>query len=287
MKPKQIFFMGTGTVGRECLKILKNATDVPIEYLTVESEPIPTMEPLCRKLGILCRNLSSIEVKNLLMQQELETLIISAHNEYIFPKEVVKQHNVRLINFHNAYLPNYRGRNAPTWEIYEGAAYGGATWHEVEASIDTGGIIVQERVPIENVETALSLLMKCAKAGIKLMRENVGEFLGGDYLARSAEKKGRLYLAKELPNGGYLDTTWDMEQAYRFLRSMDYSPMNILPLPRVRLGDKVYGIEGYNLQKRQMFRKGERDSLKIQAWDGSLELVCNLREIKEIPLTDE
>lgn len=280
MKPEQIFFMGTGTVGRECLKILKNATDAPIEYLTVESEPIPTMEPLCRKLEIPCRKLSSMEVKHLLLRQEGETLIISAHNEYIFPKEVVNQQNMRLINFHNAYLPDYRGRNAPTWEIYEGADYGGATWHEVETSIDTGGIIVQEKVPVVEDETALSLLMKCARAGISLMREHVGEFLSGDYLVRSAETKGKLYLSKELPNGGFLDKAWDMEQAYRFLRSMDYSPMEILPLPKVRLGEKFYEIDGYSVQEVKCFGGGQK-ALRIPSRDSRLELVCSLKDAKE------
>lgn len=285
MKPEQIFFMGTGTVGRECLKILKNAAEVPIEYLAVESEPIPTMEPLCRKLEIPCRNLSSREVRQLLLQQEDETLILSAHNEYIFPREVVEQPNVRLINFHNAYLPDYRGRNAPTWEIYEGAAYGGATWHEVEASIDTGGIIVQEKVPVEEDETALSLLMKCARAGINLMRENVGSFLSGDYIARPAVTKGRLYLSKELPNGGFLDTGWDMEQASRFLRSMDYSPMEILPLPRVRWGEDIYGIDGYSLQEVKCLGGGQ-NILKIQSRDGRLELVCSLKKIDDTAQAD-
>lgn len=281
MAQKKIFFMGTGTVGRECLKILKNTVKgTQIECFAVENEVIPTMAPLCSKLEIPYRQVPIGDVGRLLLGNNGEILIISAHNEYIFPKEVVDSPNIKIINFHNAYLPNYRGRNAPTWEIYEGRAYGGATWHEVDASIDTGGIIVQEKVPVEEDETALSLLMKCARTGIRLMRENVGVFLSGDYVTRPTGTKGRLYLSKELPNGGFLDTSWDMEQAYRFLRSMDYRPMDILPLPRVRLKDTVYEIEGYGIREGKV-NDLERNALRIMSNDGSFRLVCSLREKKK------
>lgn len=221
----------------------------PIECLAVEKEQIPAMEPLCRRLEVPYRNLQTKDVKELLQQQERETLIISAHNEYIFPKEVIEKPNMRIINFHNAYLPDYRGRNAPTWAIYEGADHGGATWHEVEPSIDTGGIIVQEKVAIREDETGLSLLMRSAKAGIKLLREHVREFLNGEYRLKCPRRRGRLYLSRDIPNEGYLEPAWDMEQAYRFLRALDYSPLSILPMPRVRLGEKEYEISGYDIQK--------------------------------------
>ena len=280
MKAEQIFFMGTGTVGRECLGILKNAAGgMPIECLAMEKEQIPAMEPLCRRLEVPYRNLQTKDVKELLLQQERETLIISAHNEYLFPKEVIEKPNMRIINFHNAYLPDYRGRNAPTWAIYEGAEYGGATWHEVEPSIDTGDIIVQEKVAIREDETGLSLLMRSAKAGIKLLREHVREFLNGEYRLKRPRRRGILYLSGDIPNEGYLEPAWDMEQAYRFLRALDYSPLNILPMPRVRLGEKEYEISGYDIQKVKCPGGGQK-TFKIRSQDGMLELVCSLMEVK-------
>ena len=259
MKYNNILFMGTGMVGSACLKVIANSVgNKKLMCLAAEKEPIPTIKPVCRRLEIPYEQLSPVQVGDYLKKISENTLIISAHNSYLFSKDVVNQPNIKIINFHNAYLPYYRGRNAPTWAIYDGAKYSGATWHEVEASIDTGGIIVQEKVPVAGDETALSLLMKCARAGISLMREHVGEFLSGDYLASPAETKGRLYLSKELPNGGFLDKAWDMEQAYRFLRSMDYSPMDILPLPKVRLGEKFYEIDGYSIQEVKCFGGGDR-----------------------------
>ncbi len=280
MKVEYIFFMGTGKVGSDCLRILKNASGmVPLQCLSVEVEQIPTMEPLCRKLDVPYVRLSPLELKEYILQHKGQIIVISAHNEFLFPKEIVEQPNIRIINFHNAYLPDYRGRNAPTWEIYEDASYGGATWHVVDATVDTGGIIVQEKVAIEKDETALSLLMKCAKAGISLMREHVNEFLCGKYKAVLPDREGKLYLAKNLPNNGFLDTAWDIEQAYRFLRSMDYRPMDIMPLPKLVVGDKVYEIDDYEIRQSNGSSIDNSKQFCISSHKGDMELICSIKEL--------
>ena len=292
MKAKQILFMGTGKVGRECLNILRNVSgSAKLKCLAAEAEQIPTMEPMCKKLEIPYMRLSSETIKDYLLSQKDETLIISAHNDYLFPKEIVERPNIKIINFHNAYLPDFRGRNAPTWEIYEGAVYGGATWHEVDASIDTGGIIVQEKVPIGKDETALSLLMKSAEAGIKLLRKNVDIFLSGEYRVNYPKRKGKLYHSKELPNEGFLNPEWDIKKAYNFLRSMDYNPLNIMPLPKVRLGEKMYEISGYALrdenipgggaERLQNQGSGLTDGNFVRPTGNALKLVKDISEIKE------
>ena len=172
----KIFFIGTGRVARECLKTLKAERD-DIICLNVEKEDFPIVEPTCRKLGIEFKSFDRDGLKNFLLEQRGETLIVSAHNGYIFPREITDKPDVTIINFHNAYLPEYRGRNAPTWEIYDGAEYGGATWHIVDSGIDTGSILVQQKVPIAEDETALALLTRSAQAGIELFRDHAGDFV--------------------------------------------------------------------------------------------------------------
>lgn len=278
MKYNNILFMGTGMVGSACLKIIANSVgNKKLMCLAAEKESIPTIKPVCRRLEIPYEQLSPVQAGDYLKKISENTLIISAHNSYLFSKDVVNQPNIKIINFHNAYLPYYRGRNAPTWAIYDGAQYSGATWHEVDDSIDTGGIIVQEKVFIETDETALSLLMRCAKTGIELLRKNIDSFLDGEYCVKKNAQKKRLYLSQELPNNGYLDTNWDFYQAYRFLRAMDYKPMDVLPLPRVELGGIVYEIAGYEIKPKE-FEQANK-SFVIPAEDGINELRCNLEEV--------
>ena len=167
----KIFFIGTGRVAKRCMEILKD-NGKNFTCLNVEQEKFPIVQPTCKRLGVEYKNFQPKEAGNFLAAQNEKILIISAHNGYIFPRRVTDKENVTIINFHNAYLPHYRGRNAPTWEIYNGEKFGGATWHFVDSGIDTGAIIVQEKVPVTNDETALSLLTKSAETGIFLFAQN-------------------------------------------------------------------------------------------------------------------
>lgn len=111
----QIYFMGTGRVGGACLRILAEAcVSVPIVYLSAEAYAIPTVENQCWRMGIPYLRMAPRELREYLLRQEAKTLLLSAHNAYIFPRKVVEKENFTIINFHNAYLPDYRGRNDPT-----------------------------------------------------------------------------------------------------------------------------------------------------------------------------
>ena len=167
----KIFFIGTGRVAKRCIEILKDNGKI-FTCLNVEQEKFPIVQPTCKRLGIEYKTFQPNELGNFFDAQNEKILIISAHNGYIFPRRITDKKNVMIINFHNAYLPHYRGRNAPTWEIYNDEKFGGATWHFVDSGIDTGKIIIQEKVPISADETALSLLTKSAETGIFLFEQN-------------------------------------------------------------------------------------------------------------------
>ena len=172
----KVYFIGTGRVARECLRILKERRD-DVECLNVEREEFPIVKPACKRLDIEYKSFEREELKQFLLDRSDETLIVSAHNGYIFPSAVVDKPNVTIINFHNAYLPKYRGRNAPTWEIFNGEEYGGATWHLVDSGVDTGAILEQEKVPIADDEIALTLLTRSAQVGVELFQKHADEFL--------------------------------------------------------------------------------------------------------------
>lgn len=242
----KVYFIGTGKVGSECLKILSAHMDVKkLSCLSVEVDFVPIIKKQCERLNIKNVILSQKELYDYMLSIAEKVLVISAHNQYIFPKAIVAKENITIINFHNAYLPEYRGRNAPTWEIFNQEEHGGATWHLVDASVDTGNIIVQEKVFIDARDTALSLLMKCALSGIKLFKNNVDNFLNETYQIMPKVQPGRLYYSKELPNDGYLDIYWTYDKVCRFLRAMDYKGMDIIPLPLIELEGCVYNIENY------------------------------------------
>jgi len=63
----------------------------------------------------------------------------------------------RIINIHPALLPSFPGAHAHKDALEYGVKVTGCTVHVVEAGVDTGPIIVQKQVPVEDGDTANSL----------------------------------------------------------------------------------------------------------------------------------
>lgn len=81
----------------------------------------------------------------------------------------------------------------------------GITWHMVKESIDTGDILVQKEIKLDNNCTALSLLNAQHKLALTLFREAL------EILKNKAFKMqisgGGYHKKLSLPNNGYLDLT--------------------------------------------------------------------------------
>lgn len=283
---QKVYLIGNGRTADNCLKILHEHRN-DVVYLAVEEEKFQFSEKFCERNGIEYLNIGRKGIKDFLLTIKEHTLIISAHNGYLFPAEVVKKSNLKIINMHIALLPLYRGRNAPTWEIFENQQYAGTTWHEVTAGIDDGGIIVQEKFEIEPDDTALQVLCKSFELGVKLFDENVDAFLNNSYNVRYPDGKTKLYQKKDRPNGGFLDLAWPAERVYAFLRSMDYSGTDIMPLPQVIMNGDIFDIWKY--KKIDVTTapitggeglNAENSVLEFKFMPGEERLICWLRKAK-------
>lgn len=107
-------------------------------------------------------------------------LIISVHWPAILDKEHLGLAKVGCINLHNSYLPWNRGANACTWAIIDRTPLG-ATLHWMDKGIDTGPIILQERLPEVENETADELYRRTADAEVRVFEMGMIMLLGGDH----------------------------------------------------------------------------------------------------------
>ena len=245
---EKIFLVGSGRPASECLRVLKQ-NGVEVVYISSEKPGgfQSSVIRLCEKLGITHENIPRKSLGEYFSAVTSESLIISVHNSYIFPPEITRKKNITIYNMHIALLPDYRGMNPATWAIFNCEEFAGVTWHIVNEKIDSGAILLQERVRIENDDTAMKLMLKCFEAGCRLFRENICAFLSKSLAPIEMQNTThkRLYLAKELPNEGRLDMNWNFPQIWAFLRSMDYTGADVMLLPKITIGDREYVIAGY------------------------------------------
>ncbi len=76
-------------------------------------------------------------------------------------------------NLHASLLPKYRGAAPINWAVINGEQESGVTTFKLKHEIDTGNILLQEKIQIGSTDTAGDLHDKLMKAGANLVLETV------------------------------------------------------------------------------------------------------------------
>jgi len=71
------------------------------------------------------------------------------------PQEALDVPRLGSVNHHPALLPRHRGPIPLSWALREGDGQFGMTWHRMDAELDTGAILAQKTIPIEDDWTTI------------------------------------------------------------------------------------------------------------------------------------
>ncbi len=232
---KHIVVIGYGKITGEVLSFVnaqKEKYGYTMEFIEYEIHPVSITHKICTDENIPYSQLPEKEkVTEKFLALMEKTLIISASNNYLFPADVVNKDNITIINFHNALLPKFPGRNAPSWAMYAGETESGITWHYVTPGVDDGAIIIQKKTQIGPDMKAYELagtMMKIAFEGFCEIFEGV--VTGTAKVTHQVFPPNRkIYLSKMVPNDGVFSLDDKPEDIYRLLRSTDYGLNDIFP----------------------------------------------------------
>jgi methionyl-tRNA formyltransferase len=150
-------------------------------------------------------------------------IVLNVHSLYIVPEAVLRVPAHGAYNLHPGPLPEYAGLNAPSWAIYHGEAFHGVTLHRMEPGIDTGPIAYQTRFPIAPEDTGLSLSLRCAEEGLRLVERLLAAEVSKVPL-EPQDLRARRYFGREVPQGGRIDWTMSARRVHAFVRACDYRP---------------------------------------------------------------
>lgn len=74
------------------------------------------------------------------------------------PQEALDVPRLGAVNHHPGLLPRHRGPIPMAWALRDGDGEFGLTWHRMDAEYDTGPILAQTSVPIEDGDTTIEII---------------------------------------------------------------------------------------------------------------------------------
>lgn len=160
MSKLKIAFYGDGEWAVNSLNILLSRNDVLIKkaYLRYPNYD-DKLKALCIENNIEFLILKDIN-QELKSTNDLFDLGISVSFDQIFNLDAINAHKLGIINCHAGELPDYKGRNILNWALINNNSHFAVTAHFVDLKVDTGDIIFQEKVAIEDNDDYCSLLKK-------------------------------------------------------------------------------------------------------------------------------
>ena len=245
---KRVLILGTDQFANDCAIIIKNNGLMP-EIFDTNKEKSPVLEEKCVCNGLLYKHITWTDLTDLLLSLKEKTLLISAFNLYLVPKEVINKKNITAINCHHAILPDRPGRNGATWAIFEQDKEAGITWHFITEKADAGNIICIKKISLDDKITALRLLKHQYDLALDSFIEIISDLLSENITCTPQDpgKKGPFRYSYDIPNEGKLDLSWNFDKMSAFLRAMDYGILEVLGQPYLALFDNNYKWKRYVL----------------------------------------
>ena len=180
----KIVFMGTPDFAEKSLEAVYNAGHEILAVVTNPDKPkgrgmkmvaSPVKEfAISKELKIyqpekVRKNVEFIEeIKKL----EPDVICVVAYGK-ILPKEILEIPKLGCINVHGSLLPKYRGAAPIQWAVINGEKVTGVTTMYMDVGMDTGDMILKEKVKIGEDETTGELWDKLSKVGAKLLVETL------------------------------------------------------------------------------------------------------------------
>jgi methionyl-tRNA formyltransferase len=137
---------------------------------------------------------------------------------YIVPARVRAAARACL-GIHASLLPKYRGGAPIAWAIINGERETGVTLFHLDDGVDSGDIVAQARIGIDDRETCATLFDKVTDASVDLLRQMLPLIAAGTAPRQPQRHALATTLPQRRPNDGRIDWSWPAERIDRFVRA--------------------------------------------------------------------
>ncbi|MEW6012224.1 MAG: methionyl-tRNA formyltransferase [Elusimicrobiota bacterium] len=228
---KKIVFLGTPKIAADFLtELIKNDKNVA-GVVTQPDKPFgrdgiitpPPVKVAAMEFGIKTyQPKSSKELDVALKEIGADFAIVVAYGK-ILKKETLSILPLGFYNVHFSLLPKYRGADPVRAAVLNLEKETGVTIFKIDEGLDSGPILISEKVFIDFNETASGLFSKLSTVGKKIMIDAVNKISSDNYTLKPQEGEAS-YAKKITVEDTFIDFSQKTEKVYGKIRAFSYDP---------------------------------------------------------------
>lgn len=150
-----------------------------------------------------------------------DIFVVAAFGQ-ILSKEILDMPKYGCVNIHASLLPKYRGAAPIQWAVIDGEEETGVTIMKMDVGLDTGDILIQEKIKLDKKETGESLFDRLSELGSDLIVKALPLIEAGKLTPVKQDEEKSTYakmLTKELGNIDFSRSANEIERLVRGLNS--------------------------------------------------------------------
>ena len=289
-KEVKILFMGTAEFGIPTLKVLNdnyNLDAIITNYDKPSGRGLKIKFSPVKKFAI-SNKIKYFQPKNLKDQSFIDKIksinpdIIVVVAFRMIPKSIWQIPKYGTINLHASLLPNYRGSAPINWTIINNENFTGVTTFFIDDKIDTGDVLLQEKIKVDKKINAGELHDKLKVIGAITVKKTIKEILNNTLIKKKQKQDGDYKTAYKLDKENIkIDWTKNCLEIHNKIRGLSPFPgartsliNNKGDIKRAIFYESEYIVQNHNFENGQIIK--EKDSFKITCNDGYL-LIKNLK----------
>jgi methionyl-tRNA formyltransferase len=239
-------FLGSGGFGRASLRRLAEHRDVQVVGV-VTAPPRPAGRRQRAASSVIAEVAGDLRVGPILTPERLRApdsiasileldpklLVLADYGQIIPPELLDLEHGA--LNLHPSLLPRHRGATPIPAAILEGDAETGVTLMRMDAGLDTGPVVAQERVALDGTETTPALEGHLETVAAELLDRSLGPWIRGELEARPQPEAGVTLTRPLRREDGRLDPRKRAVELERQVRAYQPWPGSFVDTPVGRL----------------------------------------------------
>ncbi|SJZ43499.1 methionyl-tRNA formyltransferase [Selenihalanaerobacter shriftii] len=218
----KILYMGDGKWGALCLKrLIKEKKE--LLGVVIRSNPSDKLvEDVAKENNLSIYSPNDVNGKSFVknVYNLKPDLIVSMSYDQIIRKELIEIPSQGIINIHAGKLPYYRGRSPINWAIINGEEEIGLTVHYIDQGIDTGDIIIQEKVPININDNYATILRKVEELTPTILMQAINQIENGLVISKKHSHLEGIYLPRRCEGDEIINWNKVSKDVYNFIRAL-------------------------------------------------------------------